>query len=85
MVAKGSTLSEETKAKISKALKGKPNSFWLGRKHTEDSKKRMSEAHKGSYPNEETRHKLSEAKKGNTNCVGYKHSSDTKEKCQNLV
>jgi len=41
----GSSLSKEHKKKISEALRGNKNS--LGFKHTEDSKKKMSESQKG--------------------------------------
>jgi len=37
-------LSEETKKKISKAKKGKR--YWLGKKHCEESKRKMREARK---------------------------------------
>ena len=36
----------------------------IGRKYSEETRKKMSEAHKGKQPTEETRKKLSEAKKG---------------------
>ena len=39
-------LSEETKEKLSKALKGRKGTF-LGRKHNEESKKKMSDVKKG--------------------------------------
>ena len=48
--------SEETKIKISIALKGK--------KHSEETKRRLSESHKGKKPSLETRKKLSLAKLG---------------------
>lgn len=42
---------------------GKDNGFY-GRKHSEESKKKMSEAHIGHKPSTETRKKLSESHKG---------------------
>ena len=41
--------------------------FHRGLKHTEESKKKMSEAHKGKKISEEHKRKMSEAKKGNKN------------------
>ena len=40
---------------------------WRGLNHTEESKKKMSEAHKGKKISEEHKRKMSEAKKGNKN------------------
>jgi len=53
----------ETKAKISKSIKGKnhPN---FGKKHSKETKKRISEARMGIRPSKETRTKLSSLKKG---------------------
>ena len=48
-------LSEETRRKISDALKGK--------KFSEETKRKMSEAKKGKKRSEETRRKISETKK----------------------
>ena len=48
--------AEETKRKLSKALKG--------RIFTEETKHKMSESHKGKIIAEETRQKMSESKKG---------------------
>lgn len=39
-------------------------SCMAGRHHTEETKRKMSEAHKGQYVSEETRRKLSECRKG---------------------
>ena len=62
----GAKHSEESKRKVSKALKGK--------KHSEETKRKMSESHSGMKHSEESKKKMSEAKKG------MKHSEETKRK-----
>lgn len=57
-----SLMSEETKQKISKALKGNKNG--QGIKCSEEKKKKISEAQKGRKLTEEHKQKLSLAKKG---------------------
>lgn len=52
----------------------------LGFKHSEKSKKLMSEKSKGRIPSDETRKKLSLARLGNKNGLGYKHTDEAKEK-----
>jgi len=64
--------SEESKAKISKALIG--NTYSLGCKHSEESKVKMSKAQKGRIVSDETRVKLSKAG------MGRKHLDETKLK-----
>ena len=54
--------SEETKRKIGEASKGRN----VGRKHTEEESKKMSEARKGFKHTEETKNKIREANKGKT-------------------
>ena len=54
-------MKEAAKA-ISEANKG--NKYNLGKHHTEETKKKLSEAKKGKHLSEETRKKLSEAGKG---------------------
>lgn len=75
--------------KLSKALKGKP-SFMKGRHHSEDAKRKISEAGKGRKFSEEARRKISEAlkgktpwNKGQTSC--YKLSDETKKKISESV
>lgn len=61
---KGKRLSEETKQKMSEAKKGHPG-YWLGKHHTEEQKKKISEAWEyDKHFTEETKRKISEAKKG---------------------
>ena len=57
--------SDETKQKMSEALKGKSKSKGMsGRKHSDETKQKMSEALKGKKPSNETKKKMSEAQKG---------------------
>ena len=63
---KGKKLSEKTKEKISKTMSIRQigNKIWLGRHHSEYTKKRLSEINKGRKVSEETKRKISEAQKG---------------------
>lgn len=82
---KGKTLSEDTKRKLSEAMKGKPSPN-KGKTLSEEQKKRISEANKGNtywlgrHHSEETRRKMSEAKKGKQTFLGLKHSEETKRR-----
>ena len=62
----GSTLglkpTAETRRKIGEANRGKTP--WLGRKHTEEKRGKISIARKGKRPSQETRQKMSLARKG---------------------
>lgn len=66
---KGKLASLETKKKMSEVQKGKNNGFY-GRKHTEETKKKIGESHKGNKYrlgktfSEETKKKMSESHKG---------------------
>lgn len=78
-------ISEQGRKNISNSLKGNKN--WLGKKHSEETKKKMSFAQlkrkeKFGYINSpETRIKISESKKGEKNYwYGKKHSEKTKKK-----
>ena len=65
--------SEETRKKLSEAVKGTNNPNY-GKKFSEEHRKNLSEAQTGRKHSEETRKKLSEAAKGR------KHSEETKKK-----
>jgi group I intron endonuclease len=86
--------SEETKKKISKALKGKfdgENNPFFGKQHTEETKKiigkKSSQRNKGAgnywfgktLP-EHVKNLMSERHKGNTYSLGKKHSKEAKQK-----
>lgn len=58
---RGRKISEEQKKRISETLKGRPSNR-KGTRHSEESKKKMSESHKNI--SEETRNKMSETRKG---------------------
>ena len=85
--------TEETKAKISAANKGKKRSEEAkanmsaankGKKHSEESKAKMSAAKKGRKRSEEAKANISAALKGNKNALGNKgflgrkHTEETK-------
>lgn len=54
--------------------------FMLGKTHTEETKRAMSEKKIGVKKSEETKKKMSEAQKGNKKMLGKKHSEETKKK-----
>lgn len=56
--------NEDTRRKISEAAKG--HTRWLGKKHTIESKQKISEFRKGKTASIETKLKLSKAHKGKT-------------------
>lgn len=65
----GIKFSVEARANMSEAHLGKS-----GRKHTEATRLKISEAHKGMHPSVEARANMSEVQKGNTNSLGYTHT-----------
>ena len=83
---KGRTQSQEARNKIGDTHKG--NTYWVGRKHTEQSKQKMRDAKvgksshmKGKSHTQDTIDKISASKKGKSNgCEGRKYSPETIEK-----
>jgi group I intron endonuclease len=82
-------ITEETRNKLSEARKGRKMSeeaiiktkmFNTGKKRSEESRKKMSESRKGKKLSDEIKKKISDGCKGNTNCLGYKHSYETRRK-----
>lgn len=65
--------SEETRKKLSIALKG--------RIFSEEHKKKISESRKGFKISEETKRKLKERMMGNKYALGFKHTEETRKKC----
>lgn len=59
----GRVQSEETKIKISEANKGE-NSYWYGRKKTDEHIRKCAESRKGFKQTDEAKRKISEASKG---------------------
>ena len=56
----------------------KGNKHNLGRIHTEDTRKRMSESQKGKKYTDATRKKMSESQKGNKSHLGHTHTEEWK-------
>ena len=80
--------SEEILIKQSERMKG--NKYWLGRKHTDEEKKKISEANKGKFVSEESRRKMSEARKGKMTgkdnpFYGKHHTEEFKKKISKKV
>ena len=68
---KGKKLSEETRKRISEMNKGENHPFY-GKHHTDEAKKKISEAHKGKHHTEDTKKKMSEARKGKPKSAEHK-------------
>ena len=60
----GKPCSEETRQKISETHKANPNRAFLGKNHSLETRRNLSEMNKGKKLSPETKHKLSEAGKG---------------------
>ena len=57
------------------------NHHMYGKHHSEETKKKQSDSHKGIHPSEETRKKQSESMKGKVSGMkGKHHSKETKKK-----
>jgi group I intron endonuclease len=76
---KGRIVTEETRIKLSLSKMG--NSSRLGKPHSEETKRKISESHKGEkhplygkHPSDETIQKMSEAHKG------HRHTEESKRK-----
>lgn len=90
----GGVISEETRKKLSNALKNpsaetrrklseakKGNQYMLGKKRSEETKRKVSEARKGKPLSDEHRKKLSESHMGNPSGMkGKTHTEATKQK-----
>lgn len=77
-------ISDETRQRMSESQKGNTNGIgntnWLGHKHSEETKLKMSKAQAGHITTEETRRKIGESKKGNKNCLGRELTEETRRK-----
>ncbi|MFR2056522.1 MAG: NUMOD3 domain-containing DNA-binding protein [Streptococcus salivarius] len=83
--ADGSNLSQitdDTREKHRQEMLG--NTYWLGRKHTEETKKKIGDVHRGKTVKASTRKKLSEKAKEKTGeknpFYGKQHTDGTKQK-----
>jgi len=65
---------------------GEGNTYWLGKKHSEESKRKISESKKGHKVSIETRKKISNSLKG---CIAWNkgkiHSDEVKQKISNSL
>jgi hypothetical protein len=82
-------LSDETKEKISKAAKKRyssnPESHpWIGRKHTEETKRKIGIKSSQKVMSEEARKKISKGVKGKGMC-GKHHTEETKRKISKIL
>lgn len=62
-MGKDRKLTEEHKQKIKQKTSGENHYFW-GKHHTEETKRKMAESHKGKKASKETLEKMSNAKRG---------------------
>lgn len=79
------TCSAETRKKISESLKEhylQNRAPFLGRKHTEEAKKKLSQAHKGKTLSEEHKKKIGEASRRWQKEVGF--SEETRKKLSEI-
>ena len=71
-------VSEETKEKHRKNMRGNRN--FLGHKHTEETKLKISNGVKTSPKYRRAQSKVSESLKGNKRSLGYRHTEESKKK-----
>lgn len=85
--ASGVIKSEEARLKVSAALKGIQKPYLQGKKHSDEHKKKISDAGKGRVVSEETRRKISAAQKGKPRpeLIGRKLSPQGLEKMKNRI
>ena len=82
----GSTLQKYSKERLDKMRTNMlGNTIWKGRKHTEETKKRIGNGNRGKKVSVKTRKKLSEARKGkflgeDNPFYGKEHTEETKSK-----
>jgi len=73
----GKIHSDETKRKISEAMKKRTTYSFTGKSHTEEARRKMSKSNKGRVTSEETKNKMS------ITTTGAVHSEETKRKIGN--
>jgi 5-methylcytosine-specific restriction endonuclease McrA len=72
---KSMVVSEETKQKISEAISGEKHS-WFGKKHTAESKEKMSKSSTGKKHTKKSKLKMSISRTGDKNYLYGKHLSE---------
>ena len=75
----GKSHSTESRAKMSASRLGNPSPI-KGITRSEETKRKISEAHKGKPLSDSQKLSLSIARKGNTNMLGKSHSAETRAK-----
>ena len=70
---------EEARIAFVSAISGKNHPMY-GKHLSEETKQKISEAHKGQHPSEESKKKMSESRKGENNCNYGKPMSDEQKK-----
>jgi group I intron endonuclease len=71
--------TEEEKRHLSEVESGE-NSYWFGKHHTDNAKKKISLARTGTHHSEQQKQKQSEFMRGNKYNLGKKHSDEEKLK-----